>query len=452
MRATNYDTLTNLPNQVLFKDRVQHVLALTRRHEQALAVILLNLDKFKVINDTLGFQSGDQVLQEVAQRLTSCVRESDTVARFGSDEFAVLLTQISRAEDAAIVAENIKVSLDRPFNLNGQDYFITSRMGISLHPYDGKDTLSLLKSAATALSRAKEHANGYEFYTPGRTTKALKQLLLQNNLRAGLERNEFVIHYQPQVNTETAQVVAMEALVRWQHPGLGLLYPGEFISLAEDNGLIGLLSEWVLRNACRQNKCWQDAGFDPLRVAVNLSALQFQQPKSIETIARVLDETGLDPHFLELELTEGSIMKNPEQAIKKLHEFKAMGVRISIDDFGTGYSSLNYLKRFPIDTLKIDQCFVREITSDAADAAIVKAIITLAHALKLNVIAEGVETSDQFESLQMLKCDEVQGFLFSKPLSTEEFTQLLSEKRRHDSPRDYATTRLPSLPNEFARS
>ncbi len=448
-----YDALTDLPNQVLFKDRLHQALALTRRTEQILAVMLIDLDRFKVINDTLGYQAGDKVLEEVAGRLSNCVRESDTVARFGSDEFAVLLTQINRPEDAAITAQNIKAALDMPYLLGEQELFITSRMGISIHPHDGKDTPTLLRSAATALNRAKEqNSNNYEFYTPGRTTMALRQLVLENNLRPALDREEFVIHYQPQVNIETAQVVGMEALIRWEHPGLGLLYPTEFIGLAEDNGLIVLLGEWVLNTACLQSKAWQDAGFEPLRLAVNLSARQFQQSKLVESVAKVLEDTGLEPHCLELELTEGSIMKNPEHVIGKLHEFREMGVKISIDDFGTGYSSLSYLKRFPIDTLKIDQSFVRDVSTDPDDAAIVKAIITLAHALKLNVIAEGVETAEQLEFLRMLKCDEVQGFLFSKALTTEEFTQLLKERRRHSSPRDYTTSRLHPLSDSLRRA
>ncbi|MGI8896755.1 MAG: putative bifunctional diguanylate cyclase/phosphodiesterase [Pyrinomonadaceae bacterium] len=287
--------------------------------------------------------------------------------------------------------------------------------------------------------------NNYQFYTSGRTTRALRQLVLENNLRPGLERDEFIIHYQPQVNIQSFQLVAMEALVRWEHPALGLLYPSEFIGLAEGNGLIVTIGEWVLRTACLQSKSWQDAGFDPLRIAVNLSARQFQQPGLFELVAQVLKDTGLDPNFLELELTEGSIMKDPNQAIRKLHELKAMGIQISVDDFGTGYSSLNYLKRFPIDTLKVDQSFVRDINTDPDNEAIVSAIITLAHALKLNVIAEGVETQEQLESLRVLRCDEVQGFLFSQPLSVAEFTDLLAERLSVSASKNYTTTQLPSL-------
>ena len=441
-----HDALTNLPNQELFKDRLKHALIAAERSEQLLAVILVDVDRFATINDTLGYVTADQLLREVGKRIVACVRESDTVARFGGDDFALLLTDIRLPEDAAKVARQIQEALRAPFNFDEQELFLTSSIGISLNPDDAKDAVTLLKSAGTALNRAKTlDGNNYQFYTAGRTTKALRQLVLEHNLRPGLEREEFIIHYQPQVNIQSFQLVAMEALVRWEHPALGLLYPAEFIGLAENNGLIVSIGEWVLRTACLQSKAWQDAGFDPLRVAVNLSARQFQQPLLVESIAQILKDTGLDPDLLELELTEGSIMKDPNQAIRKLHELKAMGIHISVDDFGTGYSSLNYLKRFPIDTLKVDQSFVRDLNTDPDNEAIVSAIITLAHALKLNVIAEGVETQQQLETLRALKCDEVQGFLFSRPLPVAEFTDLLAERLTIGTPRDYSTTRLPSV-------
>ncbi len=441
-----HDALTTLPNQALLKDRLQQAIALARRNEQMLAVILVNLDRFKIINDTLGYVTADQLLQEVATRLSSCVRDSDTVARLGSDEFALLLTHIGRAEDAAKVAQGIKDIFESPFHFAGQELFVQASIGISLHPDDGVDAMALLKTAGTALNRAKEQGgNDYQFYTSGRTTKALRQLVLENNLRPGLEREEFLVYYQPQVNIESCQIVGIEALVRWQHPGLGLLYPQEFIRMAEESGLIVSLGEWILRAACVQCKSWQDAGFEPLRLGINLSARQFQQPRLIPIIEQILTETGLDPRYLEFELTEGSVMKDPDEAIKKLNELKQMGVTISIDDFGTGYSSLNYLKRFPIDTLKIDQSFVREISTDPEGAAIVTAIITLAHALKLNVIAEGVETEEQFKFLRSLGCDEVQGFLFGKPISANEFTAMLIERSAINSRRNYDTNPLPPL-------
>jgi diguanylate cyclase (GGDEF)-like protein/PAS domain S-box-containing protein len=426
-----HDALTDLPNQVLFKDRLKQAIALSRRNDQLQAVLLLNVDRFKTINDSLGYTAGDRLLQSVAQRLTSCVRESDTVARFGGDEFAILLTQIPRAQDAANVARAIKQTLDQAFLFEDQEIFVSSSIGISLYPQDGRDTGGLLKTAGAALDRAKmQGGNNFQFYTAGGTTRALKQLVLESNLRPGLERSEFFVQYQPQVDIRGFHLVGMEALVRWQHPGLGLLYPNEFISLAEDSGLIILLGDFVMRNACAQSKAWQDAGLTPLTVSVNFSARQFQQPTFITDVARILKDTNLDPRWLELELTESSIMKDPEEAIEKLHELKLMGIRVAIDDFGTGYSSLNYLKRFPIDTLKIDKSFVADLCKDPHDTAIVRAIINLGHALDLTVIAEGVETKEQLQYLSALECDVVQGFLFSKAISAPAFEELLVEQRR----------------------
>ena len=426
-----HDALTDLPNQVLFKDRLKQAIALSRRNDQMQAVMLLNLDRFKTINDSLGYVSGDRLLQSVAQRLTSCVRESDTVARFGSDEFAILLTQIPRAQDAANAARAIKQSLDQAFIVEDQEIFIRSSIGISLYPQDGRDTGGLLKTAGVALDRAKaQGGNNYQFYTAGGTTRALKQLILESNLRPGLERSEFFVHYQPQVAIHDFHLVGMEALVRWQHPSLGVLYPSEFITLAEESGMIIALGEWIMRTACAQNKAWQDAGLTPMRLSVNFSARQFQQPTFITDVAQILKDTNLDPRWLELELTESSIMKDPEQAIEKLHELKLMGIKVAVDDFGTGYSSLNYLKRFPIDTLKIDKSFVSDVCKDPHDTAIVRAIINLGHALDVTVIAEGVETKEQLQYLSALECDVVQGFLFSKALSAKAFEELLVEQRR----------------------
>ncbi len=426
-----HDALTDLPNQVLFKDRLKQAIALSRRNDQMQAVLLLNLDRFKTINDSLGYTAGDRLLQSVAQRLTSCVRESDTVARFGGDEFAVLLTQIPRAQDAANVARAIKMALDQAFIFEDQEIFVSSSIGISMYPQDGRDTAGLLKTAGVALDRAKvQGGNNFHFYTAGGTTRALKQLVLENNIRPGIERSEFFVNYQPQVDIRGFQLVGMEALVRWQHPSLGLLYPGEFVTIAEETGLIIALGDFVMRTACAQNMAWQDKGLMPLRMSVNFSARQFQQPTFITDIARILKETNLDPRWLELELTESSIMKDPEEAIEKLHELKLMGISVAIDDFGTGYSSLNYLKRFPIDTLKIDKTFVSDVCKDPHDTAIVRAIINLGHALDLMVVAEGVETKEQLQYLSALECDVVQGFLFSKALSAKAFEELLIEQRR----------------------
>ena len=426
-----HDALTDLPNQTLFKDRLKQAIAMSRRNDQMQAVLLLNLDRFKTINDSLGYMAGDRLLQSVAQRLTSCVRESDTVARFGGDEFAILLTHVPRAQEAANVARAVKEALDQAYLFDDQEVFVASSIGIAVYPTDGRDTGSLLKNAGAALDRAKvQGGNNYQFYTAGGTTRALKQLVLESNLRGALERNEFVVHYQPQVDTRSFQLLGMEALVRWQHPSLGLLYPKEFIPLAEDSGLIIQLGDWVLRTACTQSMAWQDAGLAPMRLSVNFSARQFQQATFISSVASILKDTNLDPRWLELELTESSIMKDPEVAIEKLHELKLMGIRVAIDDFGTGYSSLNYLKRFPIDTLKIDRSFVSDICKDPHDTAIVRAIITLGHALDLTVVAEGVETQEQLQYLTSLDCDVLQGFLFSKSLTVSAFEELLMEHRQ----------------------
>jgi diguanylate cyclase (GGDEF)-like protein/PAS domain S-box-containing protein len=442
-----HDALTDLPNQVLFKDRLKQAIALSGRTNQIQAVMLLNLDRFKTINDSLGYTAGDYILKSVAQRLSSCVRESDTVARFGADEFAILLTQIPRAQDASNTARAIKTAMDQTFVFDEQEICIASSIGISLYPFDGRDTPTLLKSAGAALDRAKgQGGNNYNFYTAGGTTRALKQLVLESNFRPGLERSEFIVHYQPQVAIHDYQLVGMEALVRWQHPSLGLLYPNEFIQMAEDSGLIIALGDYVLRLSCSQNKMWQNQGLAPMRVSVNFSARQFQQPTFISSVSEILKETNLDPRWLELELTESSIMKDPEQAIEKLHELKMMGIRVAIDDFGTGYSSLNYLKRFPIDTLKIDRSFVSDVCKDPHDTAIVRAIITLGHALDMTVVAEGVETREQLEYLSSLGCDVVQGFLFSKSLSTDDFGELLREQLRVNSSGDLSPTNpLPAL-------
>jgi len=426
-----HDALTDLPNQALFKDRLKQAIALSHRSNLMQAVLLVNLDRFKTVNDSLGYHAGDLLLQSVAQRLTSCVRECDTVSRFGSDEFAILLTQIPRAQDAANTAHAIKEALVQPFIYEEQEICVSNSIGISLHPHDGRDTATLLKSAGAALDRAKDQGgNNYQFYTAGGTTRALRQLVLESNLRPGLERKEFFIQYQPQVTVNDFHLVGMEALVRWQHPSLGLLYPKEFIYLAEESGLIISLGDWVFRGACLQNRNWQQLGLKPMRLAVNFSARQFQQPTFISTVEEILKETNLDPTWLELEITESSIMKDPELAIEKLLELKMMGIKVAIDDFGTGYSSLNYLKRFPIDTLKIDRSFVSDLCKDPHDTAIVRAIITLGHALDLTVIAEGVETREQLESLTELECDVVQGFLFSKALSANDFEELLVEQRQ----------------------
>jgi diguanylate cyclase (GGDEF)-like protein len=431
LRMAYYDTLTDLPNRILFSDRLTMELAHTRREQKKLAVLLLNLDRFRVINDSLGHTFGDRLLQSVAFRLRNCVREGDTVARLGGDEFLLLITGIMQPEDAAKVVQKIFEALKPPFHFEGHELHITASVGVALYPDDGEDAQTLLKSANTALHRAKEQGRDtYQLHTATMNAKAFDRLMLEHGLRRALERDELVVYYQPQVNLHTKQIVGMEALVRWQHPDQGIILPARFIPLAEETGLIIPIGERVLQAACAQNKAWQDAGFPPIRVSVNLSARHFKQKNLVEIIARTLKETGLDPKYLDLELTEGTIMENAEETIKTLRALKDMGVHLSIDDFGTGYSSLNYLRRFPIDTLKIDQSFVQDIPTNPDDAAITAAIIAMTHSLKLKVMAEGVETEEQLPFLYSQHCDEVQGYYFSKPLPPEAFTQLLKEGAR----------------------
>lgn len=427
-----HDVLTDLPNRILFEDRLTQALILAERNRQTLGVLFLSLDRFKKIHDTLGRAIGDRLLQEVAERLRSSAHQSETVARFDGDEFALLLTQIggTEGEDVVEVIFQINESLKLPFVVDGHELFITASVGITLYPDDGADAPTLLRNADAALYRAKEQGgDNYQFYTADMNAKAMKRLTLENSLRRALERNEFEVYYQPVLDTNTRKIVGMEALLRWHHPDLGLVQPIEFIPLAEDTGMIVPIGEWVLRTACAQSKSWQEAGFVPLALAVNLSARQFQQQNLSEVVVLILRETGLNAHDLELELTESSIMKNAESAVKTLGALKALGVKIAIDDFGTGYSSLGYLKHLPIDTLKIDRSFVCDVTANPDDAALVMAIITLAHNLRLKVVAEGVDSEEQLSFLHLLRCDEWQGYLFSKPLPVEAFEELLLKEQ-----------------------
>ena len=424
-----HDALTDLPNRILFEDRLTQALLLAEHNRQTLGVLFLSLNRFKKVHDTLGRAIGDRLLQQVAERLRRSAHKGETIARFEGDEFALLLTQIGgpEGEGVAEIIFQINESLKLPFTIDEHELFITVSIGISLYPADGSDAPTLLKNADAALYRAKEQGgDNYQFYTADLNARALKRLTLESSLRRALERSEFEVYYQPVLDTNTRKIVGMEALLRWHHPELGLVQPAEFIPLAEDTGMIVPIGEWVLRTACTQSKAWQEAGFAPLTLAVNLSARQFQQQNLSEVVARILQETRLNSHDLELELTESSIMKNAESAVQTLGELKAMGVKIAIDDFGTGYSSLGYLKRLPIDTVKIDRSFVRDVTTEPDDAALVMAIITLAHNLRLKVIAEGVETEEQRRFLHLLRCDEWQGYLFSRPLPVAAFEELLS--------------------------
>jgi diguanylate cyclase len=417
-----YDGVTDLPNRALFTDRINQAMTIAHRNQQMVGVLLLSLDRFQKINDTLGHVVGDLCLAEVAARLRLCVKEGDTVARFDGDEFGLLLNAIEGTEDLVELCQVIAAAFESSFRLEQQEVYVTASIGISIYPDDGQDTSTVIKNAGAALYRAKRQGgNSYQFYISDMNAKALKRLSLETSLRHAIENEELVVYYQPQIDYVTGSVVAAEALVRWEHPSLGLLAPAEFITLAEDTGLIVPLGAWVMRTACTEARSWTARDGGRLRVAVNVSAREFRQANFYEGVTQVLADTGLAPDLLELELTETSIMENVEAAVRLLSRIRALGVKIAIDDFGTGYSSLSYLKLLPIDTLKLDRSFVNGATSDPDDAALVMAVITLAHNLRLKVIAEGVETTEHLRFLRLLRCDSGQGYLFGRPMTAEAF-------------------------------
>lgn len=430
MHLAHHDTLTDLPNRQFFRSRLRQLLAQARRHKRLLAVLFLDLDRFKQINDTLGHTVGDRLLVEVARRLSGCIRETDLAARRGGDEFTVILDGIRRGQDAARVARKILLALQRPFHVDQHELFMGVSIGISLFPADGQDVETLVKHADIAMYRAKAQGGAtYRFFLPDMNDKALERLALEQSLRLAIEREEFVLHYQPRVDMKSGRVIGMEALVRWQHPDLGLIYPDEFIPVAEETGLIEGLGRWVLQTACAQNRRWQDEGLPRITVAVNFSARQFQHKHPVDLVRRALDKSGLAPDCLEIELTESAVMQDAAVALETLSELREIGVAVAIDDFGMGQSSLSYLKRFPITTLKIDKTFVRTLLVDPKDAAITEAIIAMAHSLRLRACAEGVETPQQLEFLRQQGCDEVQGYVFSPPLPVDRATELLAGAR-----------------------
>ncbi len=422
----NYDSLTGLPNPTLLNERLVKALEHATNNKRRVAVAFLDLDHFKAINDTLSHRVGDQLLQLVAYRLQNCLREYDTVARMSGDEFTVILANVKSREDAGHIAGKLLTTVSEPFLLDGREIFVTASAGLALSGDDGEDAETLLRNADLSMYKAKELGrNTFEFFGQLSGEKVAERFALENDLRRALQRHELALHFQPQIDSVTGNVHCMEALLRWFHPERGLVPPNTFIPIAEEAGLIIPIGEWVLEEACRQANAWRtERGWD-LRVAVNLSPRQFHQKDFPEIIGRILETTGLPPQYLELEITESNAMQNPEMAIKMLAELKSMGLRIAIDDFGTGYSSLSYLRRFPIDALKIDQSFVRDIESNENDAAIVSAVIAMAHKLRLTVIAEGVETEPQSMFLKEQLCEQMQGFLFSRPKPIEDLDEFM---------------------------
>ena len=426
----SHDQLTGLANRLLFNERLSLALANAHQNAEMLAVIFLDLDRFKNVNDTLGHPVGDLLLQGVSRRLTNCLRVGDSIARWGGDEFTVLLYNINSHEEATLICQKIIQSLSSPFDLDGLELYTKASLGIALAPYDGEDAETLLKNADAAMYKAKQRGrNNYQFYTRAIGSKVSEELNLENQLYKALKKSEFVLHYQPQINLNTGKIVGMEALVRWQHPERGLIFPDRFIPLAEETGFICQIDEWVMRAACLQNREWQLLGLPPMRIAVNLSCRQFLQPNTVQTIAEILSETELNPEYLEIEITETIAMTDVNFTVSVLQQLQEMGIHISLDDFGTGYSSLWSLKNLPLNNLKIDKSFVADLQEGSSGATIVKVAIALGQGLNLQVIAEGVETAEQLAFLQSLHCEIGQGYFFSKPIPAAAATQLCLESR-----------------------
>lgn len=440
-----HDSLTDLPSRYMFNDRLGQAIARAEREKQMLAILFLdidNFDNFKHINDMMVHKMGDQLLQKIARRVMIGMRKTDSIFRFsteaaghlmarlGEDEFTILLTDIKNVQDPAIAAQRIINLLSEPFVAGSQEVFVTASVGIALYPSDGKDIDTLLGNADMAMCQAKSRGkNNYQYYSESLNNLAVKRLAIENKLQKALDLNEFMLFYQPQIDISTGRMIGAEALIRWMQPDLVLVKAGEFIPLAENTGLILPIGEWVLRTACSEGKGWQKAGLKPIGVTVNVSSIQFTQENFVEKVSRILSDTGLDPKYLQLELTESAIMKDIENTINKLHSLRAMGIQIAIDDFGTGYSSLSYLKRFPVSTLKIDYSFVRNLVTNPSDQAIVNAIVNLAHNFNLEVIAEGVENKKQLELLHKCGCEGAQGFLICPPVNRVILTEFIKKDK-----------------------
>ncbi len=439
-----YDALTGLPNRILLRDRLSQALATARRQKHKVALLFLDLDRFKTINDSLGHSVGDLLLQDVAERLKRCAREQDTVARLGGDEFLIVLTNVKDIPGVAVAAERFMDAMTAGFVIQGQSFSIGCSLGISIFPEDGADSETLIKNADAAMYSAKDGGrDNFQFFTADMNAQAVERLTLENGLRLALDKKELFLVYQPQMDITTGKITGLEALLRWQHPKLGLVPPDRFIRIAENSGLIMPIGEWVLRTACSQARKWQDEGLSAVSVAVNVSAVQFRQEGFRKTIRSVLDETGLAPQYLELELTESLLLSNADVMFSVLHQLTAMGLRLAIDDFGTGYSSLSYLKQFPVSKLKIDRSFIRDLAVNPDDAAITTAIISMAKSLNIKVIAEGVETEAQMAFLRTHQCDEIQGYYLSKPLAADEVADKLRADYSEAHVRAQASGRQP---------
>jgi diguanylate cyclase (GGDEF)-like protein len=424
--SAQHDFLTSLPNRMLFNDRVNQAIGLASRHTKKVAVLFLDLDGFKHINDSLGHPVGDKLLQSIAKRLADCVRGPDTVSRQGGDEFVVLLSEVEQPEDAAIAARRMLQAVAEAHSIGQHDLHVTASIGLSIFPDDGQDAETLIKNADTAMYQAKENGRqSYQFFMPAMNVRAVERQSIEESLRRALERQEFALHYQPKINLRTGEITGAEALIRWTHPTRGPVPPGQFIPVAEDCGLILPIGNWVLREACKQARAWLDAGLPLGTMAVNISAMEFRDEHFLEGVFAILEHTGLDPRSLELELTESVLMKRAESTASVLQRLRAKGIQLAVDDFGTGYSSLSYLRKFPIDELKIDQSFVHQITTVPDETTIVTAVISMGRSLNLRVVAEGVETQEQLAFLLAHQCDEAQGYYFSRPILPQDFAKLL---------------------------
>jgi len=426
--SAEHDFLTGLPNRMLLNDRISQAITLAPRHMKHVAVMLLDLDGFKHINDSLGHLTGDKLLQSIAERLVQCVRASDTVSRQGGDEFVVLLSEVVQSEDAALTARRMLQAVAQPHSIEQHDLHITTSIGVSVYPEDGLDADTLIKNADTAMYQAKENGRqSFQFFKPAMNARAVERQSIEEGLRRALERREFAVHYQPKVNLTTGAITGAEALLRWIHPMRGPVSPADFIPVAEDCGLILPIGAWVLREACAQAQAWRDAGLPAITMAVNVSAIEFRAEKFLKGLFAIVRETSLDPKLLELELTESVLMKHAASTASILQTLRESGIRVAIDDFGTGYSSLSYLRKFPVDAVKIDQSFIRQISTAGDDTTIVKAVIGMAHGLKLRVTAEGVETLEEVAFLRAYRCEEAQGYYFSRPVLPQQFAMLLKD-------------------------